>query len=152
MGATSAWGGLRVRPRPVEALIAGSLWLLALSLEGQLGGWIRFPAWVGAGAVAGMALGLLPGVRRGASLRRDGSPRSPVVGVRTRFNRRMRQVGDFHGRVLLIQFYFVLVAPFGLFARFAVRDRLRRARPEGQSYWIDPAPETADLERARKQY
>jgi hypothetical protein len=58
------------------------------------------------------------------------------------------KIGNFQARVILTIFYGILVAPFGLSARF-FSDPLRiKKKPE---QWLDHPDEAYDLEWARKQ-
>ncbi|HVU14611.1 MAG TPA: hypothetical protein VHD90_25220 [Phototrophicaceae bacterium] len=57
-------------------------------------------------------------------------------------------VGDIQGRVILTAFYFTILVPFGLGARF-FGDSLRiRSAPE---QWLNRAPVENGLEEAKRQ-
>ena len=45
------------------------------------------------------------------------------------------RMGNFQGRLILLVFYFTIVAPFGIINRF-FRDPLHEKKPTGDSFWF----------------
>jgi hypothetical protein len=61
-----------------------------------------------------------------------------------------RKIGDVQSRVMLVGFYFVILAPFGLGVRL-LSDRLQ-LKPQRVSRWLPKAPKTTALwDSARRQ-
>jgi hypothetical protein len=60
-------------------------------------------------------------------------------------------IGDFQARLLLTIFYFVLVPPFGLLARYGV-DPLQLRRAPTPSAWSARSPVKPTLESGRSQF
>jgi hypothetical protein len=144
-GVAAAVRDRALAPLALDLILILALWSGGLVLRGEVGRW---PA-LGAGLVAGLVCGA---VRAGLRMRRDApaldlarSAGEPDGGWRAFAVR----LGNFQGRMLMAFFYFIVVTPFALIARFAMKPLPR----EPGSYWIrrSPAP-GPELERARRQY
>jgi hypothetical protein len=140
----------KVTPSVLDIIIITLLWVGVLWTRNDLGKWWAILIWLFIGGIAGFLFSLIV---------RDGQPTErPTVDATSLFRRvwegwkNFAQVmGDFQGRVLLIWFYFVIVTPFGLIARFGV-DPLHLKENTGNSFWKDFPVKNEQLEVARKQY
>ena len=61
------------------------------------------------------------------------------------------RMGNFQGRLILLLFYFTIVAPFGIINRF-FRDPLHVKKPMGDSFWFPLTTTEKIIEDARRQY
>lgn len=61
------------------------------------------------------------------------------------------RIGNFQGRLILLLFYFTIVAPFGIINRF-FKDPLHEKKPTGDSFWFTLASPEKKIEDARRQY
>jgi hypothetical protein len=60
-------------------------------------------------------------------------------------------IGDFQARLLLTVFYFTVLTPFGLMARFVI-DPLALRRPHNESAWVSRIQTPPVLSSARRQF
>ncbi len=140
----------KVAPGVLDIIIITILWVGALLTRNDLGKWWAILVWLLLGCVAGFLISLIL---------RDGKPtKRPELTASTPLRRAWEAwknfsqvMGDFQGRVLLIWFYFVIVTPFGLIARFA-SDPLHLKRSTGNSFWQDFPTQKDQLDDARNQY
>lgn len=58
-------------------------------------------------------------------------------------------IGDFQSRVIATVFYYTVLAPFGLIARFFVRSL--DIQPDSSPQWLERPPVLSDLEIAKRQ-
>ena len=61
------------------------------------------------------------------------------------------RMGNFHGRLILLLFYFTIVTPFGIINRF-FRDPLYLKKPTSDSFWFTLTAPEKKIEDARRQY
>jgi hypothetical protein len=61
------------------------------------------------------------------------------------------RMGNFQGRLILLLFYFSILAPFGIINRF-FRDPLNLKKVNKDSYWFDLTTPAKEIEDARRQY
>lgn len=61
------------------------------------------------------------------------------------------RMGNFQGRLILLLFYFTILAPFGIINRL-FRDPLYLRKPTGDSFWFTLITPEKEIEHARRQY
>ena len=62
-----------------------------------------------------------------------------------------RAIGDFQARLLLTVFYFTLVLPFALLARWVIDPLRLRHQPPANSAWLERQVHPTDLSSAQRQ-
>lgn len=60
-------------------------------------------------------------------------------------------VGNYHGRAIVLVFYYTIMVPFGLGVSL-LSDPLRIKDRYTESTWIEREPVTTDVEEARRQF
>lgn len=149
-GRISARFEYKIAPGLLDILIITLLWVGAILTRDDLGRWWSILVWLLIGAVVGFLFSLI--IRDGEPTQRpELTASTPLRRAWEAWKNFAQVMGDFQGRVLLIWFYFVIVTPFGLIARFA-SDPLHLKRSTGNSFWQDFPTQKDQLDDARKQY
>jgi len=149
-GRISARYKFKVIPGVLDIVIITFLWGGALWTRTSLGkGWAIL-IWFLVGGLIGFLLSIL--IKDGQATERPALlATSPLSRAWEAWKNFAQVMGDFQGRVLLIWFYFVVVTPFGLIARFTT-DPLKLKQAAGNSFWQDFPVQTDQLDDARKQF
>jgi hypothetical protein len=130
-----------------------TLWVLALTISG-----IKEPfaylLWIGAGVVTGALITLavrasLPSAETTITPElKNGSLFSKLWARWKAFAFRM---GGFQGRLILLLFYFTILAPFGIVSSL-FRNPLKLRNPAVSSFWFPMQAADKEIEEARRQF
>lgn len=140
------------RGRPAVPSL-GELLLIVLLIAAVLrttagsGHWLTIAAGLVTGLVVGIAVGAFktrPGRNTPAAARRTPAPERG-------WKRFAHEMGNYQGRLMMGFFYFVVVAPFGVIARFAIDPLRRRRRASAESAWSSRTDSPATLDALRSQ-
>ncbi|MBC8331380.1 MAG: hypothetical protein H8E28_05305 [Anaerolineae bacterium] len=152
-GVTLAGKNKALRPFLLDVFSIIVLWIGAIFTRDMLGKWLAVLAWF----LAGMLIGsILTFARKGAypdEKQTSSNPQS-ASGLRLFWERWKvfaAEMGNFQSRMLLAFFYFIVVAPFGIFLRL-LSDPLQVKHPGNDSLWAEIIPANTNLDEARKQF
>lgn len=140
----------KIAPGVFDILIITILWVGALMTRLDLGRWLAILVWLMIGGITGFFVSVI--IRDGQPTERSVlTGTSPLILAWEGWKNFAQVMGDFQSRVLLIWFYFGIVTPFGLIARFA-SDPLRLKKNTDNSSWQDFPVQKEKLDDSRKQY
>jgi len=129
-----------------------TLWVLALTTQFAIG-WKEYLLWIVIGLVTGFLLTLV--VR--SSLQpvnyeaNDLSGKNFFAKVWEAWKAFAFRMGSFQGRLILLFFYFTILAPFGL-VNTLFRDALNMKKKPVQSFWFPLEADENNIEGARRQF
>lgn len=152
-GAVVAAQAASPRPAARDLLAILLAWIAASGarLGLALNHWIALLVGVAIGAVLGWTFGRLSRAKAVAARGEQEEPSPFFTRFVQRWKRFSARLGDFQSRVLLSYFYFVVVLPFGLLARWGL-DPLQLRRRAARSHWGERPTNGRTIDDARSQF